>query len=67
MNEINEMHVFRERFLDRLNDTYLKVKKSSPVDLLEEGNKIVVLLNLIKSFLKKKLLNCKTNKLMNKI
>ena len=26
-NEIHEMHAFRERFLDRLNDTYLKVKK----------------------------------------
>jgi hypothetical protein len=55
-SEINEMHAFRERFLDRLNDTYLKVKKSSPVDLVEEGNKIVVTAEFDKKLLKREII-----------
>ena len=50
------MHVFRERFINRLNDTYLKVKKSSPVDLLEELNKIVVTTEFDKKLLKKEII-----------
>lgn len=33
---ISEMRNFKERFIDRLNETYIKVKESSLVDVTEE-------------------------------